>query len=316
MKIFNDKTKLRESLTAYLFLAPFLGVFLVFLGYPVIYSLYLSLRATSFNTDWYNVFGSMKFVGLNNYQELLFNDPRFWWSLYRTLVYAALTIPTSIVIGLLLAMLLNNKLRARGFFRSSFYLPNVLDLYVIGTIWVLLFSPNYGLVDVVLNKLNITYFSTTGLLGNPWTALPAIAFVVVVKGAGFGMILFLAAIQNIPDSIYEAADIDGASWWEKLRYITLPLVKPVMLFMIITGTMNALNAFTEIYAMASTRYGYGGPFIEFGGRSVGSTSISGLYLYQLFERGEYGKAAALSYLLMLLAFIISFINMKWLKAEK
>jgi ABC-type sugar transport system permease subunit len=310
------KIKSRESLVAYLFLAPFLAVFIVFLGYPAVYSLYLSLRTATFSTDWYNVFGSMKYVGLDNYRELLFHDTRFRWSLCCTLLYAALTIPASIVLGLGLAVSLNKKLRARGFFRSAFYLPNILDLYVIGTIWVLIFSPNYGLVDVILNKLHITYFSATGLLGNPWTALPAIAFVVVLKGAGFGMVLFLAAIQNIPESIYEAADIDGANWWKKLRYITLPLVKPVVLFMIITGTMNALNAFTEIFAMASTKYGYGGPYFQLGGESLGATSLSGLYLYLTFERGEYGKAAAFSYLLMLVALIISFFNMKLLKAEK
>lgn len=311
------KTKLRESIIAYLFLAPFLAVFVIFLGYPVLYSLYLSMRSATFSTNWYNVFGSMEFVGLANYKELLFNDARFWWALYRTLCYAAMTIPSSIAIGLGLAILLNNKLRARGFFRSAFYLPNVLDLYVIGTIWVLIFSPNYGLVDQLLNRIGIPVLSSTGLLGNPWTALPTIAFVVVVKGAGFGMILFLAAIQNISESIYEAADIDGATAFQKLRFITLPLVKPVILFMIITGTMSALNAFTELYAMASSKYGgYGGPFINVGGNSLGSTTLSGLYLYLIFERGEYGKAAAFSYLLMIVALIISFANMKLLKAEE
>ena len=159
----TDKVKIRESLVAYLFLAPFLVIFIVFLGYPVLYSFYLSLRNTTFSSDWYHVFTSMKFVGLENYRELIFNDARFWWSLYRTLCYAAMTIPASIAIGLLLAILLNNKLRARGFFRSAFYLPNVLDLYVIGTIWVLIFSPNYGLVDVLLNKLGITLLSSTGI---------------------------------------------------------------------------------------------------------------------------------------------------------
>lgn len=311
-----DRVKLRDTLVSYIFLAPFLVIFLVFLGYPAIYSLYLSFRTNSFSADWYNIFGSMQYVGLQNYRELLFEDPRFWWSLLCTMLYGVVTIPTSIALGLGLAILLQNRLKGSSLFRTAYYLPNVLDMYVVGTIWVLLLSPNYGLVDVVLNKLHITYFSSTGLLGNPWTALPTIGLVVVIKGAGFGMILFLSAIQNIPESIYEAADIDGATAWQKLRYITIPLVKPVILFMIITGTMNALNAFTEIYAMASTKYGYGGPFINVRGESVGATSLSGLYLYLIFERGEYGKAAAFSYLLMLFALIISFINQRFLKTEK
>ncbi|MCS6886549.1 MAG: sugar ABC transporter permease [Acidobacteriota bacterium] len=308
-----DKVKLRESVVSYLFLAPFLTVFVVFLGYPALYSLYISFRTAPFSADWYNVFGSMQYVGLANYRELL-ADNRFWWSLFCTFIYGLVTIPSSIALGLGLAILLNNKLKGRNFFRTVFYLPNVLDLYVVGTIWVLMLSPNYGLVDVLLSKLHIHI--SGGLLGNPWTALPTIGLVVVLKGAGFGMILFLSAIQNIPESVYEAAEIDGATAWQKLRYITIPLVKPVILFMIITGTMNALNAFTEVYAMASTKYGYGGPFIKFGNESVGATSLSGLYLYLIFERGEYGKAAAFSYLLMIFALIISFINQRFLRTEK
>ncbi|MBI4853807.1 MAG: sugar ABC transporter permease [Acidobacteria bacterium] len=311
----KSNSNLRESLVSYLFLAPFLAIFIIFLGYPMIYSLYLSFRSTTFSTDWYNIFGNMQYVGLANYQSLL-TDTRFWWSLGLTLSYAVLTIPASIALGLWLAILLNNKLKGASFFRSAFYLPNVLDLYVVGTIWVLILSPNYGLLDILLGKIGL-HLPESGLLANPYTALPTIALVIVLKGAGFGMILFLSAIQNISESIYEAADIDGASWWQKLRYITLPLLKPVILFMIITGTMSALNAFTEIYAMASSKYGgFGGPYIEFQGQSVGATSLSGLYLYQLFERAEYGKTAAFSYLLMIIALIISFLNARLLKVEK
>lgn len=311
----KSRSDLRESLVSYFFLAPFLLVFIVFLGYPMLYSLYLSFRGTTFSTDWYHIFSSMEYVGLANYKSLLF-DVRFWWSLGLTLCYAALTIPSSIALGLWLAILLNNKLKGAAFFRSAFYLPNVLDLYVVGTIWVLILSPNYGLLDVALNKIGV-HLPESGLLASPFTALPVIAMVVVLKGAGFGMILFLSAIQNISESIYEAADIDGATAWQKLRYITLPLLKPVILFMVITGTMSALNAFTEVYAMASSKYGgFGGPYIPFGGESVGATSLSGLYLYQLFERAEYGKTAAFSYLLMIVALIISFANAKLLKVEK
>ena len=312
----KNSPKLRESIISYVFLAPFLTIFLIFLGYSVIYSFYLSLRTTTFSTDWYRIFASMEYSGLANYRELLFHDSRFWWSLALTLCYALLTVPTSIALGLWLAILLNNKLRGTTFFRSAFYLPNVLDLYVVGTIWVLILSPNYGLLDILLNKIRI-HLPESGLLASPYTALPIIALVVVIKGAGFGMILFLSAIQNISESIYEAADIDGASWGQKLRYITLPLLKPVILFMIITGTMSALNAFTEVYVMATSKYGgFGGPYIQLHGESLGSTSLSGLYLYQLFERAEYGKAAAFSYLLMTIALIISYINAKLLKVEQ
>ena len=209
-----------ETLIAYLFLAPFLIAFVVFLGYPIVYSLYLSFHETTVFTDWFNIFGDMRWTGFGNYSDLLFNDFEFWWSLYRTLIYALLMIPAQIVIGFFLAVLLREKLPGRDFFRGAYFMPHVLDVFVVGTIWVLIYSPNYGLLDVLLTRIGIDYFSSTGVLGNPWTALPAIAFALVLKSAGFGMILFLAAMSNIPESVYEAADIDGANFWQKHHHVT------------------------------------------------------------------------------------------------
>jgi ABC-type sugar transport system permease subunit len=258
----------------------------------------------------------MEWAGLSNYTSLLFNDYEFWWSLYRTLVYAALMIPAQIVIGFALAVLMREKVPWRSFFRGALFMPHILDVFVVGTIWVLIYSPNYGLLDVVLGKLGITYFSGTGVLGNPWTALPAIALALVLKSAGFGMILFLAAMNNIPDSVYEAADIDGASFWQKHFHVTLPLVKPIILFLVITGLMGALNAFTEIYAMAATKYAQGGPFVESFGHTVGVTKVSGFYLYKTFEQGDYGRAAAMSFLLLIVALVISVANARALRTER
>lgn len=305
-----------ETLIAYLFLAPFLIAFVVFLGYPIVYSLYLSFHQTTVFTDWFNIFGDMRWAGFGNYSELLFNDFEFWWSLYRTLIYALLMIPAQIVIGFFLAVLLREKLPGRDFFRGAYFMPHVLDVFVVGTIWVLIYSPNYGLLDVLLTRIGIDFFSSTGVLGNPWTALPAIAFALVLKSAGFGMILFLAAMSNIPESVYEAADIDGANFWQKHRHVTFPLVKPIILFLVITGLMGALNAFTEIYAMAATKYAQGGPFIDAFGHTVGVTKVSGFYLYKTFEQGDYGRAAAMSFLLLIVAFTISVVNARLLRSEK
>lgn len=308
----STRRKLRENIVSYLYLLPFLVVFGVFLGYPIIYSLFLSFHKTSIYSDWYNVFGDMQWCGFGNYVQLLTVDAEFWWSLVVTLLYAALTIPVGIALSLLLAVLLNNKLPGRSFFRSAYFLPNVLDLLVVGIIWVLIYSPRYGLLDFVLNKIGITFFSDTGFLGNPWTALPAIALAMVLKGAGFGMILFLTAIQNISTSVYEAAEVDGASWWDKLRHITIPLVKPIILFMIITGVLASLNAFTEIYAMTNAS---GGPITQVLGRTVGATKLSGFYLFKTFERGQYGYAAAISYLLLIIAMVISVVNIKFMQEK-
>ena len=318
-----------DTLYAYLFLAPFLAAFAVFLGWPILYSLWLSFHKTSVFTDWYNIFGDMEWAGLDNYAQLLFHDFEFWWSLYRTLVYAALMIPAQIVVGFFLAVLLRERLAGKDFFRGALFMPHVLDVFVVGTIWVLIYSPNYGLIDVLLTKFGImggldalmirlgtTALSSTGVLGNAIVALPAIAFALVLKSAGFGMILFLAAMNNISDSVYEAADIDGATFWQKHRHVTLPLVKPIVLFLVITGLMGALNAFTEIYAMAATKYAQGGPYVDVGGHSVGVTKVSGFYLYKTFEQGDYGMAAAMSFLLLIVAFVISALNAKLLKTEE
>jgi ABC-type sugar transport system permease subunit len=305
--------KWRETLTAYLFLSPFLIVFFVFLGYPVFYSFWLSFRNSTIYIDWYHVFSEMEYCGLDNYVTLL-SDKSFWWSLLMTFYYGILTIPTSIALSLALALLLNNQLRGRNFFRAAFFLPNVLDLLVIGIVWILIFSPKYGLLDVALNKIGIQYFSdhNISILGSPLTCLPAIAMVMVLKGAGFGMILFLAAIQNIPASVYEAAEIDGATSWQKFRYITIPLVKPIILFMIITGTIGCLTAFTEVYAMTINT---GGPTVQAWGESLKSANLAGYYLYRNFVDGFYGKAAAISFVLLFIALGISLAHMKLLKSE-
>ena len=175
----------------------------------------------------------------------------------------------------------------------------------------MIYAPKYG----VLAQLSTycleegNFFNTTGLLGSPWTALLAVVFAMTLKGAGFGMVLFLAALQNIPADVYEAADIDGANEWQKFYLIT-PLLKPIIFFMVITGIIGSLNAFTEIYAMTA-----GGPQVVIGGEAIGSTSVAGYYLYKQFDAGNYGYAAAISYIMLIITLGITFIQQK-LSAKK
>lgn len=303
--------KTRDTVIAYVFLAPFLAVFSVFLLYPIVYSLMLSFQKNTIYSDFYNIFADMRFVGLENYITLL-NDPEFWWSLLLTFYYALLTIPAFIGLSLLLALLLNNRLAGKSFFRGAFFLPNVLDMLVIGIIWTLIYAPKYGLLAIVGRSLQIESLADAGLMSNTWTALPAVALAMVLKGSGFGMILYLTAIQNIPQSIYEAAEFDGAGWWDKLRHITWPLVKPITLFLVVTGVLGSLNAFTEIFAMTNS----GGPNVSVLGHTVGATRISGFYLFRMFEDGQYGYAAAVSYVLLIVAIIVSILNVKFLQTKK
>jgi len=300
--------KLRDNLTAYAFLAPFLVIFLTFLFYPIFYSLYLSFHRV---TDLYDVFGQMKFVGLDNFVRLM-HDGQFWWSLLMTLYYGALVIPLGIIVSLILALLLNNRLPFRSLFRSAYFMPYVLDMFVVGLVWVLIYSPHFGVLNRLFMLFGIDAFLEKGFLGNPLTAMPAVALANVLKGSGFGMVLYLAAMGSISPALYEAASIDGAGGWQRFRAITFPLLKPVTLFMIIIGVIAALNAFAEIYAMTE-----GGPNVEGGGRALGATWVTGYYLFRTFYVSlKLGYAAAISYVLLILTLIISLVNMRLFRTER
>lgn len=301
------RSALGENLTAYVFLAPFLAIFAIFLAYPLFYSFYLSLNKV---TALVNVFDNLRFVGLDNFIAL-FKDGLFRWSLVMTLYYAALIVPLGIAASLLLAVLLNNKLKLHRLFRTAFFLPYVLDLFVVGIVWTFIYSPHFGILTRILERLGTAYFTEQGFLGNPATAMPAVVLVNVLKGAGFGMVLYLAALQNIPESVYEAAEVDGASWWQKLTKITIPLLRPVTLFMVIVGVVAALNAFVEVYAMTS-----GGPSVNIAGKAYGATWVTGYYLFDTFYvRLKLGYAAAMSYILLAIAVAVSLVNIRILGSK-
>lgn len=297
----------KRDFSTLFFILPFLILFLVFLGYPLVYSFYLSLnRVTSLE----NVFKGLKFVGLDNFRRLL-SDRVFGWSLLMTLYYGGLMVPLGIASSLLLAVLLNSKLRLYKVYRAAFFLPYVLDLFVVSIVWTFIYSPHFGVLNRILVAMGISYFRESGFLGNPYTAMPAVVLVNVLKGAGFGMVLYLAALQSIPQSIYESAEVDGASWWQKLTKITIPLLQPVTIFMVVVGVVSALNAFVEIYAMTS-----GGPSIDIGGKAYGATWVTGYYLFDTFYiRLDLGYAAAMSYVLLAIAVAISLLNIRLVRSR-
>jgi multiple sugar transport system permease protein len=184
-------------------------------------------------------------------------------------------------------------------------------MLVVGIVWTLIYSPHHGVLVRILESVGITAFSEKGFLGMPGAAMPSVVLANVLKGAGFGMVLYLSAIQNIPESLYEAAELDGASAWQRFRRITLPLLKPITLFMVIVGTIGALNAFVDVYAMTS-----GGPNVDVGGRALGVTWVTGYYVFDTFyNQWRLGYAAAMSYVLLGLTVIISLANRRFLRAE-
>jgi ABC-type sugar transport system permease subunit len=301
-------TRGRDNLTAYAFLAPFLVIFAVFLAFPVLYSIFLAVHEPP--ADSFDVFSNLRFVGLANFVRL-FQDARFWWSVLMTLYYAALIVPSGIAASLALALLLNNRLKGVRAYRSAFFLPYVLDMLVVGIVWTLIYSPHVGVLVRFLSAIGITAFTERGFLGMPATAMPAVVLTNVLKGAGFGMVLYLSAIQNIPASLHEAAEIDGAGAWQRFRSITLPLLKPITLFMVVVGTIGALNAFVDVYAMTS-----GGPNVDVGGKALGVTWVTGYYVFDTFyTQWRLGYAAAMSYVLLALAVLISLTNRRFLRSE-
>lgn len=306
----------RGGFATYLFLVPFTALFVVFLLYPAIYSIQLSFYGDSIYADLYHIFTTMPFVGLANYEKIL-ADRAFFWSLFMTAYYAVLLIPLSIAIALALAVLLDNRLRGVNFFRSAFFFPYILDLFVVGVIWTAIYAPNYGAAHQVFALLDRTVGThlvgeggvfAEGILNHPAWSMVGVVFAVALKNCGFGMILYLAAIQNIPASIYEAAAIDGATPWQRLTRVTIPLVRPITLLLTVTGILGALSAFAEIYAMTAGAPSYtlpgGVPY--FGGSTQQMTRVAGYYLFQQFyEARSYGYAAAISVVLFLIALPIS-----------
>lgn len=304
MAALTDRATFKDNLAAAPFILPFLIVFLVFIGYPLFYSMWISLHSVTMFTDYYDVFGTMEFVGIGNY-TLILSDPEFLWSIFLTIFYALMLVFPGIVLSLVLALFLNNSRKGSGILRSGFFLPNVFDVYVVGVIWLLIYNPGAGPVSGLLNLLGFEELAKQGVLGNAWTSLPAIAFVMVLKNAGFGMILFLIRLNNISSSIFEAADVDGASYWQKLIHITVPQLKPTILFLSITGLVGALNAFAEIYALTNDT---GGVAFQLGDTTLSSSRISGYHLYKVFDNFNYGQAAAISFVLLAMAIAIAGIN--------
>jgi ABC-type sugar transport system permease subunit len=301
----RDRITWQDDARAAAYLAPFMIVFAVFIGYPLVYSLWISLHRVTLYSDFYNLFGTMEYVGFANYARIL-TDPIFLWSIFLTFIYGFITIFFGMALSLALALALNKKRRGFGVLRAGYFLPNIYDIYVVGVIWLMIYNPNGGLFSLFLSWLGADGLASEGILNKPYLTLPAIALAMILKNAGFGMILFMASLGNINNAIFEAADVDGASWWQKLWHITIPLLKPIIFFLTVTGLMGALNAFAEIYAMTEAT---GGTSIQIGNQTLQSARISGFHLYNVFAQSMYGEAAAISFILLFIALAISKVNL-------
>lgn len=266
--------------------APIVG-FLLFTLYPIGFAVYASL------TSW-NGLGPMTFVGLDNYVTL-FGDEYFRISLYNTFFYM-IGIPIGLALSLLLALALNRKIPGRTAFRTIYYVPVISSLAAIAIVWQFAYNGDFGLINQVL-----AWF---GIEGPDWlqdtaTVKPAIIIMAIWKGLGYSMLLYLAAIQGVPASLHEAAALDGANAFQRLRNITLPMVRPVTFFLVVTNIIAGSQIFTEINIMTPQ-----------GGPEFSSASIVWYIVRKAFKYQQMGYATAMSIVLGVLVFVITFIQFR------
>jgi multiple sugar transport system permease protein len=287
--------QMRKQWSAYLFLAPTMILFAIFTVAAVIYAFYLSFH------EWNILEPAKPFVGLDNYQRLL-GDERFGGAIVNTLYYTAASVPLTMGIGLLIALLLNNQIRARGFFRTLFYLPVVTPLVIAAIIWKWVYNGDFGLLNYYLIQLGIIDEPLLWL-ADPNLAMPAVIITSVWKSVGFSMVVYLAGLQSIPEDFYDAAKVDGAVGWQRLKDITIPLLSSTTLFLAVVSVLGAFQVFTEIFIMTN-----GGP--------LGRTTTIVYHIYQTaFKFFDMGYASAMAFGMFAMMFAFTLVQLRVMRGE-
>lgn len=280
----------QEALFALALVAPGLVWFLVFNLYPALFSFWISFH------HW-QVLGDSSWAGLGNYARV-FSDPISLIALRNTLVYALLTVVGQLVIGLWLALLVNRKSRLSGFFRMVYYFPVIASWVVVSLIFSFLFNSE-GLVNYLLSDRLHLYGEHRAWLNDPLSALIVISILGIWKGVGWVMLIYLAALQNVPKSLEEAARIDGASAWQVTRFVTVPLLRTATMFITVMLTIGAFQAFIQFYIITG-----GGPNHQ--------TEVPLSYMYnQAFTFLDFGYASALAFVLAVIIMAISAVQIRF-----
>jgi len=278
----------RRLVTGLLFSLPYLALFAVFLFWPLIKGIYMSLY------NWNAIYPSQStFIGLQNYAHML-GEPTFWSALFSTFYFVVLTVPSMVVVSLLLALGVNREVRGATFLRTVFFSPYVLTVAVSALIWTQLLGSTYGLVNVFLESVGIA--NPPAWLQSYAFAMPWISVTTVWWTVGFSFVVLLAARQNVPDRLYEAAKLDGAGSWRTMVDITLPQMRNALFFVVILNLIWSFQMFGQSYIMTS-----GGP--------GNSTTTLVMYLYrQAFHQHNFGYAAAVGFTLTFVLIVVSGIN--------
>lgn len=272
----------------YLFILPVVLFYICFTLYPVISSFIMSFRT--------NIDGEYVFAGLANYTRL-FQDPLFYKALGNTFLLLIIQVPIQLFLAVLIAVALNSQLvKFKSFFRVAFFMPAITALVASAIIFMIMLDKNYGLVNYMLSLVGI---EKIGWLTDPFWAKVSLMMAITWRWTGYNMVIFLAGLQNIPSSLYEAASMDGASKVKQFFYITIPQLKPIFIFTFVLSTIGTLQLFDEAFILTK-----GGP--------DNSTLTITLYLYQNgFRYFDFGYASAIAYVLVLIIAILSWVQMKW-----
>jgi multiple sugar transport system permease protein len=275
----------KDGTWAFLLLLPNIVGFLLFTLIPVIASFLLSF------TSW-DMLTPIKWIGFGNYAELA-RDETFIKVFWNTIYFAGISVPAGIVISLLLAVALDQNISLKKFYRAAYFLPVVSSMVAVAVVWQFIYNPEYGLFNYALNLFGIN--GPAWLTSTVW-AMPAVILTSVWKNLGFNMLIFLAGLQGISDSYYEAADIDGARWHHKFFYITIPLLSPTTFFVTVMSFISSFQVFDTVFLMTQ-----GGP--------ARSTSVIVHYLYEnAFKYFNMGYASAMAYILFFMVFLITLIQ--------
>ncbi len=276
-----------EEIMGWVFALPWIIGFLAFVAYPLIHSLFLSFTE-------YDVLNPPYWVGLENFQMLLTEDPIFWTALSNTAYMVVFGVPLQVLTGLSLAMLLNQDVKGMAVYRSIYYLPSIVPVVASSILWMWILNPQFGLLNAALKAIGIT---GPTWLGSPKWSKPSL-ILMMMWGAGGSMIIYLAGLKGIPEQLYEAARIDGAGVFRQFFSITLPMITPTLFFTTITGIIGTFQMFTEAFVMTQ-----GGP--------VQSTLF---YVYYLFNNAfayfRMGYASAMAWILFVVILIITAIQLR------
>lgn len=283
--------KKAENRAGYLFAGPWILGIIIFGAFPFLASLYLSFTN-------YNMLSTPDFIGLTNYRILFTNDSIFWVSLGNTVYHVLIAVPLGIVMGLLIALLLNNKIKGMSIYRTMFFLPNVVSIVALSLLWLWLFQPSLGLINELLDP----FYRLLDVEPLRWHQAESTSKITLILmglwTVGGSMIIYLAQMQDIPGSLYESAEIDGAGWLKKTIYITLPLMTPSIFFNFIIGIIGSFQVFTLAYIVT-------------GGGPSRSTYYFAYYLFdKMINDQNMGMASAMAWVLLAIVLVITMAGLK------